>query len=153
MYAQDTTAVPVDTTQLPVMSQMHYAGVVTAADRNYDYDIHKQAHSYKATGYTIMIGGSLCTVLAFTLAGYGLSAAFDVPDWAEIVIPLSGLAVGVGVAFPVFFAGDRILRKGQMLEQTAYLQISDKVSVSASRYANLNDRMDKGGSVGLAVKL
>ena len=153
MYAQDSTAVPIDTTELPVMSQVHYAGVVTAADRNYDYDIHKQAHSYKATGYTIAIGGSLCTVLACTLAGLAISSSFDVPDWAEVVIPLSGMVVGMGAAIPVYIAGLRLIQKGQMLEQTAYLQISDKVSVSTSRYANLNDRMDKGGSIGLAVKL
>lgn len=153
VYAQDSTAVPVDTTQLPVMSQMHYAGVVTAADRNYDYDIHKQASYYKTTGYTIAIGGSLCTVLACTLAGLAISSSLDVPDWAEIVIPISGLVVGIGAAIPVYIAGLRLIRQGNMLEQTAYLQVSDKVSVSASRYANLNDRMDKGGSVGLAVKL
>lgn len=153
VYAQDTVTVPVDTTQLPVMTQLHYAGVVTAADRNYDYDIHKQARHYKTTGYTIMIGGSLCTVLACTLAGLAISKSFAVPEWAEVVIPISGLVIGMGVAVPIYMAGSKILRKGQMIEQTAYLQVSDKVSVSTSHYANLNDRMDKGGSVGLAVKL
>ena len=153
MFAQDSVTVSVDTIQLPMMSRAYYAGVSSAADRNYNYDIHNQARYYKTMGYTLMIAGPIFTGMAFGLAGMAISESFEMPTWAEIIIPVSGLLVGLGAAIPIMIIGRDIVRKGNMIEQTAYLQVSDKVSVSSSHYANLDDRMDKGGSVGLAVKL
>lgn len=153
LHAQDTSVVSMDSMELPMLSQLHYEENSSISNRDYAYDIYNRARFYKSMGYTVMIAGPLIISAAFTCTGYALSETFDMPTWGEIVVPLAGMAIGAGISVPIILVGINMVRKGNMIEQTAYMPITDKVSLSTSHYANINDRRDQGTTFGLAVKL
>ncbi len=154
LQAQDTLSISVDSVIAPRLSEYHYLEKSAMDTRNYDYDIRSRARYYKSMGYAIAIAGPLLAVGSFFFVGYIVMDAVDLSDWAEfgigIGIPLVG---GAAVGVPLVLLGRSIIRKGQLIEQMSYIPLSDKVSLSTSQYANMNDRMDKGGTVGIAVRL
>ena len=151
--AQDTLIVSMDNVQLPVLSELHYVEITSIEDRGYNYDVYNRARFYKSMGYTVMTVCPVVITVACMFSAYAIGEAFELPVWAQATIPIFSIAVAAGISVPIIFVGINMVRKGNMIEQTAYMPITDKVSLSTSRYANLNNRMDQGATFGLAVKL